>query len=165
MVCAVIPFGIHQAPVRNNQESSPAKRISQIIDPMAKFAITTLVVFVCAAGWLVWAWAQGNQTYSWKPVPATVTNLDAEKPYNKEIATTYLTTVTYSFDGQQYEAVIRDYMLGPEVTIYVNPEDPQQVVPVQGPTVFSLLIPCSLTIASGLFALVLGLIVLSPKDD
>ncbi len=77
----------------------------------------------------------------------------------------WLTEVSYEVDGIPYEAVVEEYLVGNEAPIYVNPEDPADVVGKQGARIRDLAKPLIAAVGSGLFAIVLLLIALSPKED
>ncbi|WP_197443053.1 DUF3592 domain-containing protein [Lignipirellula cremea] len=130
---------------------------------LKKSAIGTFVVFLLSVAWLFWAWSIGSRSYSWAAVPAEVTKNDALKSISGK-AIGWRTTIQYAYEGQGYQAVLTDYLLG-EIEVYVDPKDPTHVTAHRGPTFDMLARPLLLTIGSGLFAIVLGLIAVSPKEE
>ncbi|MEZ6094943.1 MAG: DUF3592 domain-containing protein [Pirellulaceae bacterium] len=131
---------------------------------MAKYALGTLAVFVASAIWLYLAWASGNQTNSWNPTAAKVISNDTQKTIGGRPAG-WLTTITYDVDGQTYKADVDEYLVGNQVTVYVNPNDPTEVVGKAGARIQDMGRPIIATVGSGLFGVVLLLIALSPKED
>ena len=131
---------------------------------MAKYALGTLIVFMASAIWLFLAWSSGNKTTEWTPVNAQIVANDMEETIRGRPAG-WLTTITYSVDGNQYEAVVDEYLLGKQATVYVNPVDASQVVGKSGARIQDLGRPIIATVGSGLFAIVLLLIAFSPKED
>ncbi len=131
---------------------------------MTKYALGTLAVFIISSVWLFVAWSSGNKTKSWIPAPAQVLKNDVRKTRRGKLAG-WLTTVVYEVNGIQYEAVVDEYLVGDDVTVFVNPENPMDVVGKSGARIQDLGRPIIATVGSGLFAIVLLLIAFSPKDD
>lgn len=135
-----------------------------IRNTMAKYALGTLVVFVASSIWLFLAWSSGNKTNGWNPTQAQVVANDMQETVRGRPAG-WLTTITYSVDQQEYEAVVDEYLVGNAVTVFVNPDDPTDVVGKAGARIQDMGRPIIATVGSGLFALVLLLIAFSPKED
>lgn len=76
-----------------------------------------------------------------------------------------ISKIRYQVEGEEFEATLNDLVYGPKATVYVNPNDPTQVVAKRGVTTKSVARPMILTVASGLFGVVLCLIAFSPKED
>lgn len=131
---------------------------------MAKYAFGTLVIFIASSIWLFLAWASGNKTNNWDPVTATIIKNDMQETIRGRPAG-WLTTITYDVGEIQYEAVVDEYLIGKEATVYVNPNDPTDVVGKAGARIQDMVRPIIATVASGLFAVVLLLIAFSPKED
>ena len=131
---------------------------------MAKYALGTLVVFILSAGWLFLAWSSGNKTNSWDPTTAQIVENGIQETITGQTAG-WLTTITYSVDGIEYVADVDEYLIGKDVTVFVNPEDPMDVVGKAGPRMQDMGRPMLATVASGLLAVVLLLIAFSPKED
>jgi len=128
-----------------------------------------LLLAILSCTWLYLAYSNGNKTKSWTPVPAVVSE-------NGAVAATdirgrprgvksWLTAVTYSVDGETYEAVIDDYLAGNEATVFVNPENPQEVVGKTGPKMEDTFYPMVATAFTVCLSVVILLIAFSPKDD
>lgn len=131
---------------------------------MAKYAFGTLVVFIASAIWLFLTWSSGNKTNDWNPTTAKiVSNGTQETIGGRTIG--WLTTITYTVDGNQYEAGVDEYLVGKEATVFVNPADPREVVGKAGARIQDMGRPIIATVGSGLFAVVLMLIAFSPKED
>lgn len=131
---------------------------------MTKYAFLTIVAFIASLLWLYFAWAHANRTNGWTPAPAKVISIDKQRRRHGRPAQ-LLSRVSYSFEGKKYEAIVDEYLLDQEVTVYVNPDDPSEVVGVAGARMQDVGRPLIFTIASGLFAVVLVLIAYSPKED
>ncbi len=131
---------------------------------MAKYAFGTFVVFVASSLWLYFAWSSGSKTSEWTPTTAQVISTDVDRTVRRRIEG-WLTTITYSVEGVQYEAVVDEFLDGKTATVYVNPANPAQVVGKAGVRVQDLGRPIIATVGSGLFAVVLLLIAFSPKED
>jgi hypothetical protein len=131
---------------------------------MTKYAFLTIVAFIASSIWLYFAWAHANRTNGWTPAPAKFVSIEKQRRSHNRAAQ-LLSRVSYSFDGQKYEAVVDEYLIGNEITVYVNPDDPSEVVGVAGARMQDVGRPLVFTIASGLFAVVLVLIAFSPKED
>ncbi len=131
---------------------------------MIKYAFGTLVVFIASSIWLFVAWTDGNKTSSWNPTPAQVLKNDARETLRGKPAG-WLTTIAYEVNGTPYEAVVDDYLVGNNVTVFVNPENPSDVVGKSGARIQDLGRPIIATVGSGLFAVVLLLVAFSPKDN
>lgn len=139
---------------------------------MAKFGFGTLCVFALSAVWLMFAWSNGNRTQSWDPTTAKVISNDVQKRrivdnrgIGRNAGTGWLTEISYIVDGVEYEAIVDEYLIGNEVTVFVNPSDPTEVVGKAGVRIQDMFWPLLVMIASGLFAVVLLLIAFSPKED
>ena len=130
---------------------------------IAKAALGTLVVVLVSSVWLYMAWSNGNRTSSWAAVAAHVENNDIEKNARGRMQG-WATTVSYTVDGVEYVAVVEDYLVG-TTEVYVDPNDPTAVVGVRGASLRDYGRPLLLTVGASLFAVVLTLIALSPKDD
>lgn len=131
---------------------------------MAKYALGTLFVFFLSGIWLFVAISRGNDTHSWTPVEARVTEARAQRSLGRG-PKRILTTIEYSIDGIEYETTLAEILVGTNVTVYVNPSDPTDVVGEPGFQVQMYGRPLLATIGSGLFAVVLLLIAFSPKED
>jgi hypothetical protein len=131
---------------------------------MAKYAFGTLLAFVASAIWLFLAWSNGNKTTAWTPVTAQIVSNDMQETVRGRPAG-WLTTIKYSVNGNQYEAVVDEYLVGKEATVYVNPSDETEVVGKAGARIQDMGRPIIATVGSGLFAIVLLLIAFSPKED
>lgn len=133
---------------------------------LVKAALGTLAVFLASSIWLYLAWSHGNRTHAWTAVPADVINNDMkESLHSRSQPRGWLTTVAYTVDGQEYVAVIEEYLVGSNQQVFVDPDDPTSVVGKQGPTIQAMGRPIIATVGSGLFAVVLVLIAVSPKED
>lgn len=131
---------------------------------LRKAAVATTLVFIASSIWLFLAYSNGARTNDWPPVPADIQGNGVERTANGQ--TRGLTTVVkYQVDGVEYEAVVDEYLVGKGAEVYVNPSDPSEVVGKRGPTLQMMFRPIVVTGATGLFAIVLALIALSPKDD
>ena len=75
------------------------------------------------------------------------------------------TRVKYMVGSKVYHAVVDEYLLGDEVTIYFDPDDPKDIVGKTGATLQATWFPIMLCVASGVFGLVLLIIKFSPKED
>lgn len=131
---------------------------------IAKAAIGTLVVFLICGGWLYLAWSDGNRSNDWVRVDAEVTNISQEKTTRRRGLSGFVSTVVYQFDGADYESKLPEYKVG-KIAIFVNPHDPNEITAEKGATMVTLGRPIIGTVGSGLFAVVLLLIYLSPKED
>ncbi len=131
---------------------------------MVKYALGTLVVFIASSIWLFIAWSNGNKTNAWTPTVAQVVSNRVQRTFRRR-PTGWLTTITYTVDDDQYEAVVDENLLGKEVTVFVNPADPTAVVGKAGARIQDLFRPIIATAGSGLFAIALLLIAFSPKED
>ncbi|MEL7496604.1 MAG: DUF3592 domain-containing protein [Planctomycetota bacterium] len=131
---------------------------------MLKYAVLTMIVFLGSLIWLIAALSGDNQTHQWAPVEAKVLDSQMLRTVSGR-ASGIEVLILYNYEGQDYEAVLDDYVVGTTGTVFVNPADPTQVVGEQGPRVQSYGRPLIATLASGLFAIVLCLIAFSPKED
>ena len=109
-------------------------------------------------------WIAGSKIHSWSPTQANVTKIDVEEPFEGEIQG-WQTTIEYTIDGKPYEADIDEYLIGNDVTVYVYPKDPTDVVGKPGFRIQDGFIPIVATVFSGLFVVALLLIKFSPKDS
>jgi hypothetical protein len=135
---------------------------------MVKYALGTLLVFLASSTWLFLAWSSGNKTNDWTPTPAKVIRNEMQESINSRGRTRpagWLTTIEYEVDKVQYEAIVDEYLVGNEATVFVNPENPADVAGKAGARIQDMGRPMVATIGSGLFAIVLLLIAFSPKDD
>ncbi len=128
-----------------------------------KTGLITVAVFAVGCSWLGFAWVRGNRTYDWQEVPATVVEVDLDRPGSRR-GTIYgwETTVRYRANGKQYESIVNEFYDKNQVTVYINPDDPTHVVATRGPLIQHMAPPILLTVVSGLFGIVLLLIALSP---
>lgn len=131
---------------------------------MAKYAFGTLAIFIASSIWLCLAWSNGNKTAGWNPTTAQIIGNDMQESIRGRPAG-WLTTITYMVDGNQYQTVVDEYLIGEEATVFVDPEDPTNVVGKAGARIQDMGRPMIATVGSGLFALVLLLIAFSPKED
>lgn len=131
---------------------------------MANFAVGTLVLFFASSCWLYLTWSHANRTTRWKPVSATVVANGVQETMDGQLAG-WATTIAYEIDGARYEAVVDEYLIGNQVTVYVNPQDAREVVATVGARMQDLGRPIVVTVGCGLFAIVLVLIALSPRED
>jgi len=138
---------------------------------MIKIAISVAaILFILSAVWLYLTFAHENRTTSWKPTSAEVTANGAEVATNRGRGMrggvkAWATTIVYSVDGESYEAVVDEYLVGSDVTVYVNPGDPREVVGKAGATIQGTFYPILATVFTGLLTVVMALIAFSPKDD
>ena len=131
---------------------------------MAKYALGTLAVFIVSAVWLFLAWSSGSKTNDWDPTTAQIVANNVQESLGGR-PSGWLTTITYEIDGNQYETVVDEYLIGKEATVFVNPDDPTDVVGKAGARMQNMGRPIIATVGSGLFAIVLLLIAFSPKED
>lgn len=131
---------------------------------VVKYFIGALIVFVASAAWLYAAMAQGTATEKWVATPATIGTSYADRNRRGRRNAVH-TPVVYVYDGVEYQGAVDDFLLQGSGTVYVNPEDPTMVVGNPGPNLQHYGRPLIVTIASGLFLVVLGLIAFSPKED
>lgn len=131
---------------------------------MAKYALGTLVVFLASSTWLYLAWANGNKTNDWDATTAQIISNDVQETSDGQPAG-WLTTIAYVVDGTEYYADVDEYLIGDSATVYVNPDDPAEVVGRAGARIQDMGWPIIATFGSGLFAVVLLLIAFSPKDQ
>ncbi|HMP79471.1 MAG TPA: hypothetical protein PKD54_08475 [Pirellulaceae bacterium] len=131
---------------------------------LVKCAFGTLAVCLGSAVWLFLAWSAGNRTKTWTPTLADIEFNDVVTTRRGQPAG-WRTTITYTVDGQGFKAVVDEYLIGKEATVFVNPDDPRQVVGKTGARIQDMGYPLIITIGSGLFAIALLLIAFSPKDD
>ena len=131
---------------------------------MVKAALGTLAVFVLSSIWLFFAWSQGNRTYDWTPVRAAVVSNNTDSTVTGRTKG-FVSRVKYLVNGVSYEANVDEYLVGGEAEIFVDPENPRNVVGKQGPTMQAMFRPLIVTGATALFAVVLLLIAFSPKED
>lgn len=131
---------------------------------MLKYALCTMAIFIASLAWLYTAWSFGNRTKSWTPVTAEILDNDMQETVTGEPAG-WITTISYTVDELQYEADVDEYLVGKEATVFVNPEDPKQVVGKSGARIQDMVYPMAASIGSGLFSIVLLMIRLSPKED
>ncbi len=134
------------------------------------FALAVLAV----AGsfiWLALTWHYAAQSNNWPTTLATVT----ERSYDTNgssgrvrrpglLMVNWVTRVEYVFDEFLVETTVDEYVLDDQVTVYVNPKRPHQVVVTPGATLRRIGYPVISCVASVLILFVLGLIFLSPKD-
>ena len=132
---------------------------------MAKFTFVAFVVFLASVAWLIISWRAGNKTKSWDATTAEVLKNDAQTTRHGRQPRGWLTTISYSVDGTEYVAKVDEYLLGKSVTVYVNPHNPSEVVGKAGARIQDMFMPIIATAGSGLFLVVLGLMIFSPKDD
>jgi len=141
---------------------------------MVKYFFVALLVFVVSAIWLFVAISKGNATKNWDEVPAQIGSSNVDRNLARRgrgrlgriRSSTVHTDVKYNIGGIEYEATVDDFIVaGGKTTVFVNPEDPTDVVGHQGPNVQHYGRPLIVTIGSGLFLIVLGLIAFSPKED
>lgn len=132
---------------------------------MIKYVIGALVVFLISALWLTLALTIDNATRNWIPVQAEIGESYALRSVTRRRRTSIKTPVRYVVDGVEYAAEVDDFLMEGSGTVYVNPDDPSQVVGYRGPNLQHYGRPLIMTVASGLFLVVLGLIAFSPKDD
>ena len=133
---------------------------------LIKTALGTLTVFFGSAIWLFIAWSNGNRTNQWKKVPAVVIKNDVqESADDRHQPLGWKTTVTYTVAGKDYSAIVDEYLVGGNQVVYVDPNDPTSVVGKPGPTIQAMARPLIATAGSGLFAIVLILIAVSPKEE
>ena len=132
---------------------------------MLRWFFAALSVFVISAVWLFYVLNQDYATYDWTSVPATYGTSTAERSGVRARRKNIHTSVKYLFDGVEYEGWVDDFIVEGSGTVYVNPDDPTEVVGVQGPNLQHYGRPLIFTIVSGLFLIVLGLIAFSPSDD
>jgi len=136
---------------------------------MLKLAFSgALVLSLVSGAWLYQAYSYGNRTTQWPAVSAMVTDNAAEvsatRPGRRGVKS-WATSVTYTVDGVEYNAVLDDYLVGNNATVYVNPENPREAVGETGPRMQDTFYPIVATAFSGCLALVIALIAFSPKDD
>ncbi len=131
---------------------------------MLKYFIGSLVLFLVSAVWFFGAMSEGWKTNSWTAVEAHIGQSEAPRNINGR-RTSVKTLVRYKVAGQSFEAYVDDLLVAGRGTVYVNPEDPTQVVGNPGPNLQHYGRPMIITIASGLFVIVLGLIAFSPKEE
>ena len=131
---------------------------------MVKALVVTFLVFVLSACWLYFAWARGERTNDW--IVTDAKSLGITKARRDELSDIeWATRVEYAMNGKVYQGVVFEYLLGEQVIVYVNPDDPTEVVGKTGASGQMTLAPLLITVASGLFGIVLLLVKLSPKDD
>ena len=135
---------------------------------VVKAALGTLVIFLGSSIWLYLAWSHGNRTNQWTAVPAVIIKNDVQESNYDRSDTRgpmgWKTTVKYTVDGIEHEAVVDEYLIGSNQEVFVDPNNPASVVGKQGATIQATAYPLVATVASGLFALVLVLIAVSPKE-
>ena len=131
---------------------------------MIKYFFGALIVFLVSGFWLYTAMASGFETNNWNAVEAEVGISGADHNLRGR-ATAVHTPVIYEVDGETYEGVVDDFLVGGSGTVYVDPNDPTRVVGFQGPNLQHYGRPMIVTIVSGLLLVVLGLIAFSPKED
>ena len=131
---------------------------------MIKYFLGALVVFLVCSLWLYSAISKGNATKKWIATPAAIGEGAADRNLRGR-RTAIHTPVIYTYDSIEYEGVVDDFLIAGSGTVYVNPDDPTQVVGKTGPNLQHYGRPMIFTIGSGLFLIVLGLIAFSPKDD
>lgn len=131
---------------------------------MLKYTLCALGVFVASSIWLVITMMQGYSTQDWQPVPAQIEQSETAKNLSGR-SKSVRTTVTYMIGGETYTRDVDDFLVGGSGTVYVNPEDPSQVVGERGPNLQHYGRPMIIAITSGIFLIALGLIALSPKED
>lgn len=131
---------------------------------LVKTALMTLLVFSVSAVWLYVVWSAGNETNNWTRVTAVVLENEIDETLSGR-PRGWATTIGYTFDGIDYVAVIDDYLVGGGNDVYVDPADPTRVVGVKGASLKTMGRPLIVVVGSGLFAVVLMLIALSPKEE
>lgn len=131
---------------------------------MTKYFIITALLFFVGALWLYFAWVDGQRTVNWPAVQAKSLGVRSERGFGNELRD-LATQVEYKVGSKVYQAVVDEYLLGDEVTIYVNPDDPKDIVGKTGATLQATWFPIMLCIVSGVFGLVLLIIKFSPKED
>ena len=101
-----------------------------------------------------------SQNQDYIKITSTVSNVElAQEEYidsdGNPVSATYNVNVKYTVNGKEYEAVldnVSNYNIGDEITIYYNPEDPNQITQTK-----SLIFPIILIIG-GLAAFIGGII-------
>ena len=131
---------------------------------MLKYCIGALIVFAVSSTWLFFAISYGNATKSWTPTPAQVGTTETSRNLGGRRAGIHA-HVTYVVNGITYEGLVDNFLVSGTGTIYVNPNDPTQIVGIRGANIQHFGRPMIATIGSGLFLVVLGLIAFSPKED
>lgn len=131
---------------------------------MIKYLLGAVAVFSVSSFWLYLTMSSGYATNNWVATPATIGIGQADRNL-RDRQMGLETPVTYKFEGVIYDKVVQEFLVPGKGTVYVNPNDPSQVVGVTGPCLQNFGRPMILTIVSGLLIVVLGLIALSPKDD
>ena len=132
------------------------------------FAVTLLLT-VLSCSWLYLAYSNGNRTKNWTSVPAVVTENGAVTGSDirgrRRGVKSWLTAIAYSVDGETYDAVIDDYLVGSEAVVFVNPDNPEEVVGKTGPKMEDTFYPLVATAFTVCLSVVILLIAFSPKDD
>lgn len=136
---------------------------------LAKAAVGTLAVFLFCIAWLYVAWSHGNKSLDWVQVEANVTGVSEEETLlpnamQRRRFGGFVSTIEYKFDGIDFESKLPEYKLG-KIEVFVNPDEPTEVVAERGATMVTLARPIVGTVGSGLFAVVLVLICFSPKEE
>ena len=125
-----------------------------------------LVVFVACSIWLYVNYSANNETYDWVKTPATISeSYSGGKKFGRRRVRSIHTPVKYQFEGLPYEGVVDDFLVPGEGFVFVNPDEPNQAVGIQGANLQHLMRPLVGTVGSGLFLIVLILIRFSPSDD
>jgi len=131
---------------------------------MLKYALCTSVIFVASLLWLYVTWSFGNVTKSWDPVTAQILDNDMRETIDGSPAG-WITTISYTIDDTEYETRVDEYLVGKEATVYVNPDDPSDVVGKAGTRIQDMVYPLALSVGSSLFSIVLLMIAFSPQED
>ena len=132
---------------------------------MTKYLAGSVFAFIACLVWLAVTWNAGNRTNSWLRVSANVVKNDVESSVDDNEFYGWKTTIEYSVNGKRYEAIVDEYLIGENVAVYVNPDNPSAVVGKPGFRIQDGFKPIVATVFFGLFSLVLLLIKLSPRDS
>ncbi|MDB4534665.1 DUF3592 domain-containing protein [Vicingaceae bacterium] len=134
---------------------------------LAFYAYMTFVVAIICATWVGFAIVNGNKTYDWQPTKAKVVKIGQKRgAIQRNTFAGFYAVVKYQFESKEYTVTLYDeYKPESETTVYVNPDDPSQIVADQGPQFRDMGIPVIVGSVALLFGIALVMIKLSPKED
>ena len=131
---------------------------------LRKTFLGTILAFLASVLLFFAVWQYQRRTLTWSPVQIEITSSKIAHFRESRTGRVWTATVDYSFDGKNYTKTIHDLPFG-ATQVYVDPDDPSNVVGERGATVRALFVPIIAISATGLFGFVLILIKLSPSDD
>ena len=123
-----------------------------------------MLAFLGSVLLLLAVWQYQRRTLNWNAVQMEIASSDIARFRERRAGRIWTATVDYSVDGQNFTETMHNLPFG-ATEIYVDPNDPTNVVGERGATLRALFVPVIAVTATALFLIVLLLIKFSPSDD